>query len=377
MIKLGIERIEAYKQFFNQKRVGLITNHTGVDQAFNSSIDILKKHTNLVALFAPEHGVRGDLQAGEKLESNVDEKTGITVYSLYGNHKKPTEDMLKDIDVICYDIQDVGARFYTYIYTMAYAMMAAKAFKKKFIVFDRPNPLGDKVEGNLLNISYRSFVGYYAIPQRYGLTVGELAYMFNDLFEIGADLEVIPMENYHRKRAFETYRLPWVMPSPNIPTFDTAYMYMATCVFEGTNLSEGRGTTKPFSLVGAPWLNSQAVLNDLKEANLPGLIFKKTYFTPKFSKYENQLCEGIELFVTNKRQFMPVKIGYILLESIRKHHRAFKFNAPYKEGMHPMIDLLTGSNDLRNSRPLKAVFKDMERDRKVFIKQKKRYHLYE
>lgn len=299
MFKYGIENLKEYLHIFAGKRVGLITNPTGVDQNFNSTIDILKKETNLKALFSPEHGVRGNLQAGVKLDSYIDEETGIIVYSLYGDKRAPTPEMAEDIDIICYDIQDVGARFYTYIYTMAYSMQAAKRMNKKMVVFDRPNPVGDTVEGNILDLKYRSFIGYYEIPQRYGLTVGELAMLFNEVFEIGCDLTVVKMSGYSRDTTWYDYNLDYILPSPNLPTVESLFVYLATCIFEGTNMSEGRGTAKPFSLIGAPWLNSDLLIEKLKGHNLPGVKFRKQYFTPIMSKHKDVMCNGIELYVTD------------------------------------------------------------------------------
>ena len=379
MFKVGIENIDQYLHLFKNKKVGLITNPTGVDHKFRSTIDILKEKTKLVSLYAPEHGVRGDLQACVRLENYVDEETGCMVYSLYGKDKKPSYDMLKDIDVLCFDIQDVGARFYTFIYTMAYAMMAAKEFNKKFIVFDRPNPVGGmEVEGNILNLKYRSFVGYYPLVQRYGLTVGELALMFNQLYEIDCDLEVIKMSDYDRKNDYKALNYPWVLPSPNIAQMDSTYAYLATCYFEGTNVSEGRGTTTPFHVVGAPWLKSKSVIKKLNEKNLPGVQFRTMYFTPTFSKHKDELCEGIELYITDKKVFKPVNTGYTLLYLISEMHAEFKFLPPYKEGMNPMIDLLTGDDFMRTKRlSLDEILEKIDHDSKAFKQMKGKFHIYE
>ena len=223
MIKLGIEMLDDHLALFNNKRVGLITNPTGVDQALKTTIEHLREKINLTALYAPEHGVRGNLQAGKRLVDYHDEETGLPVYSLYGETKKPTKAMLEGIDILCFDIQDVGARFYTYIYTMAYAMMGAKEHGKTFVVFDRPNPLGNKVEGNILDTNFRSFVGYYPLPQRHGLTTGELALLFNEQFDIHCDLKVITMKNYDKTNTHFTYDYPYVAPSPNLPTKDSVF----------------------------------------------------------------------------------------------------------------------------------------------------------
>ncbi len=379
MFKVGIENIDQHLNLFENKKVGLITNPTGVNRQFKSTIDILKEKTDLVALYAPEHGVRGDLQAGVRLENYLDEETGCKVYSLYGKDKKPSYEMLEGIDVLCFDIQDVGARFYTFIYTMAYAMMAAKEFDKKFVVFDRPNPVGGiEVEGNILDLNYRSFVGYYPLVQRYGLTIGELAHMFNEAYEINCDLEVIKMTGYDRTKDYRDLDHPWVLPSPNIPQMDSTYTYLATCYFEGTNLSEGRGTTTPFNVIGAPWLKSKEVIKQLNEKKLPGVQFRRMFFTPTFSKHKDELCEGIELYITDKKVFKPIKTGFTMLYLISEMHEEFKFLPPYKEGMNPMIDLLIGDCFIRTkSLSLDEILEKLEEDSKTFKQVKGKYHIYE
>ena len=230
MITVGIERLQEYKQLFKGKRVGLITNPTGINREFTSTIDLLHQETNLVSLFSPEHGVRGDLQAGERLTDYVDEKTGCMVFSLYGATKKPTKEMMDTIDILAFDIQDVGARFYTFLYTMAYGLMACKEFDKPYVVFDRPNPVnGMDVEGNRLDLAFSSFVGNYELPQRYGLTIGELALYLNEELDIKADLHVVKMTDYKRTMTYKETEFPWVFPSPNIPTMDTPFYYLSTC----------------------------------------------------------------------------------------------------------------------------------------------------
>jgi uncharacterized protein YbbC (DUF1343 family) len=379
MIKVGIERINEYLDVFLNKRVGLITNPTGVDESLTSTIDILREKTDLKALFSPEHGVRGNLQAGVKLDPYIDENTGCTVFSLYGETRKPTLDMLNLIDVLCFDIQDVGARFYTYIYTLAYAMMAAKEHNKTVVVFDRPNPLGGiEVEGNILDLKFRSFVGYYEIPQRYGLTVGEIAVMFNEHFNIHCDLKVILMSGWKRSMDFEDTKRHWVLPSPNIPNAKDVYPYMATCIFEGTNVSEGRGTTKPFSIIGAPWLNSKKVIQLFNEQKLEGVTLREMYFTPTFSKHKDSLCSGIELYVTNKKTFKPVITGMILLKIIESLHSEFAYIEPFKEGQKHMINLLVGDDFIsKNVYSIEDLKNKLESDAIVFQSIKERYHLYE
>lgn len=378
MIKVGIERIDEFLEIFKDKKVGLITNPTGITKEFKTTIDVLREKTQLVSMFSPEHGVRGDLQAGVKLDPYVDQETGSMVYSLYGETRKPTKEMLDEIDIIAYDIQDVGARFYTFIYTMAYSMMAAKEHNKTFVVFDRPNPLnGVDVEGTILDLKYRSFVGYYPMVQRYGLTVGELANYFNEEFEINCDLKVIPMKGYQRSMDFLDTKLPFVMPSPNIPTPTTVYAYMATCLIEGTNLSEGRGTTKPFEVFGAPWLNAKKLIEALNQLNLPGVNFRKLHFTPMFSKQKDQLCEGVELYITDKKAFKPVKTGFAIVYLIKELHNEFEFIKPWRENQLPFFNLLTGDDLFNGKYTLEELFEKIEQDTKTFKMIKERYHLYE
>ncbi|MBP2664954.1 MAG: hypothetical protein H6Q71_2902 [Firmicutes bacterium] len=282
-VKLGIDNVDQHLSLFSGKRVGLITNATGMNSQFQSSIDVLAAKTKLVALFSPEHGIRGAVPAGirgavpagDKVGSQKDSKTGLPVFSLYGATKKPTPEMLENLDVIAFDIQDVGARAYTYIYTMAYAMQAAKENGKTFVVFDRPNPIGGvEVEGGITKPGFESFIGMYPIPIRHGMTVGELAKLFNKEFGIGCDLTVIDMTNWHREMYFNDTGLPWVMTSPNIPTPDTALVYPGTGIFGGTNISEGVGTTRPFDFVGAPWLDAESLANQMNAMKLPGVIFR-------------------------------------------------------------------------------------------------------
>ena len=379
MVKLGIELLKNYKHLFEGKRVGLITNPTGVDSSLKSTIDILNEQTYLTTLFSPEHGIRGDLQAGVKLDDYIDPKTNIKVYSLYGKNKKPTKEMLEGIDIICFDIQDVGSRYYTYIYSMAYIMIAAYENDIEVVVFDRPNPVGaNEVEGTILDLNYRSFVGYYPIVQRYGMTIGELANLFNKEYDINAKLHVIKMEGYKRNMIYEDTNLPFIMPSPNIPTKVTPFAYLATCIFEGTNLSEGRGTTKPFEIIGSPWLDTEKLLNDILTKDLKGVIFREVFFTPTFSKHEGILCKGIEMIITDFKIFKPVETGFTMMYLIKDNNSEFEFIKPFKEGLNPMIDLLTGSNSLREgTQNLEDCLLKIKKDSLTFKKTKERYHIYE
>jgi len=376
-VLLGIDRIDENLSLFEGKRVGLITNQTGFNRDLVSTIDVLNEKVNLVALFAPEHGIRGDLQAGSNVSSYVDEKTGITVYSLYGSTQKPTAEMMALIDVLCIDIQDAGARFYTYVYTMAYAMEACQEFGKQMVVFDRPNPAGGtNFEGNILDVAYSSFIGKYPIVQRHGMTIGELAGLFNTEYGIGCDLEVILMEGWERDMYYDDTNLPWVVPSPNFPSVDTALVYPGTCIFEGTNMSEGRGTTTPFQVIGAPFIDANEFAQALNDLELPGVIFRPAYFTPTFSKHTNVLCKGVQVHVTDRETFMAVKTGWAMLEVART---LFPNDVSILNGTTDrcMLNLLTGNNYL-NDRTyfLEEQFAILLQDTATFSAIREDYLLY-
>lgn len=377
---LGIENIDKFSKLFEGKRVGLITNPTGIDSNFKSSIDILKEKTNLVALFSPEHGIRASIQAGQRLDTYVDDETGITVYSLYGSSKKPSKEIMDKIDIIAIDIQDNGSRYYTFIYTMAYCMQACAEYNKTFVVFDRPNPInGVRVEGNKLDtLKYRSFVGYYEMPQRHGLTMGELAKLFNEEYGIRCNLEVIPMTNWQRSMNFEDTNLPWVIPTPNLPTVASAFAYNATCIFEGTNVSEGRGTTTPFELIGAPWFKSEQLARELNSLNIKGVYFRPQYYTPTFSKYAGELCGGVFVHITDRNIFNSVQCSFIILDYIRKHYSEyFKINKPYKEGSPSLFEFEAGSDMfIKQDAPIEEQLKVLDKDAKEFEQIRKKYLLY-
>lgn len=376
---LGIDQIHKFKSFFNHKKVGLITNPTGLNHDFKSTIDILNEHTELVALYSPEHGVRGDRQAGEKVENYTDEKTGIKVYTLYGKSKKPTKEMLEEIDVLAIDIQDVGSRLYTYLYTMAYCMQSCAEYGKEFVVFDRPNPLGgEEVEGGLVKEGFTSFVGLYPIPYRYGMTIGEMASYFNEVFKINCQLTVVPMEGWRRDMDYEETGLCWVLPSPNMPTVDTAFVYNATCIFEGTNISEGRGTTKPFEFVGAPWLDADRLAACMNSKKLEGAYFRPVYFTPTFSKHAGALCQGVQVHIIDRKIFKAVKVALHLLNEIKNQDsEKFSYLPPYTEKGRPMIEYNTGC-DLINKGDFDPdeIYSIWEKEAEVFKIQKQKYHLY-
>ncbi|SEQ52675.1 exo-beta-N-acetylmuramidase NamZ family protein [Piscibacillus halophilus] len=352
-LELGVEvLLNEQKELIDGKNVGLITNPTGVDKELNSIVDTLHNDpdVNLTALYGPEHGVRGDAQAGEYVEFYIDEITGLPVYSLYGQTRKPTPEMLEDIDVLLFDIQDVGTRFYTYIYTMAYAMEAAEENDIEFVVLDRPNPIsGTKVQGPVLEEEYKSFVGNYEIPLRHGMTVGELANLFNEEFEIGADLTVVEMNGWKRNMYYEDTNLEFVLPSPNMPTLNTALVYPGAALIEGTNVSEGRGTTKPFELIGAPFINSAELATHLNNQNLPGVTFRAASFTPTFSKHAGDLSHGIEIHVTHQQSYNPVTTGLHIVKAIHDlYPEDFEFRAENSAGIS-FFDNLIGNGWVREA----------------------------
>ncbi len=306
-------------------KCGLITNHTGVLRSLFSTVDMLREKCNLTALFGPEHGVRGNVQAGENVVSCTDKKTGLPIYSLFGEDISKSEKALTVLDTVIFDIQDVGARFYTYAYTMTDAMKLCAANGVKFIVLDRPNPLGGtKAEGAVLDRCFSSFVGRFPTPTRCGLTIGEFAQMMNDTENIGCDLTIIPMEGWKRELYYDDTDLVFIQPSPNIPSVDTAFAYIGTCIFEETNLSEGRGTTKPFEMIGAPWLDSKAVIEKVGQQD--GVILRECSFTPTFSDYQDCFCHAIQLHITDRDSFSPFAVGIKLLDAIRKTHPEFEIN---------------------------------------------------
>jgi uncharacterized protein YbbC (DUF1343 family) len=378
-VELGVETLfREHKNLLKGKRVGLITNPTGVDSELRSSVDLFAEDPDieLTALYGPEHGVRGDAQAGDKVDYYIDEKTGLPVYSLYGDTRKPTPEMLKNVDILVFDIQDVGARFYTYIYTMAYAMEAAKEQGIPFVVLDRPNPLGGEVvEGPVLEEKYSSFVGKYPIPLRHGMTVGELAQLFNKEFGIGADLTVVKMKKWKRSFDYDEINLPFVMPSPNMPTLETAFVYPGTGLIEGTNVSEGRGTTKPFELLGAPFINGTELSEKLNNLHLDGVKFRAASFTPSFSKHSGQLSHGVQVYVTDREKYQSVETGLHIVKTIHDlYGEEFSFN---KSGN---FDLLIGNSwvreELEKGTDVEDIITKWQKDTKAFKKIRKQYLLY-
>ena len=361
------------------KRVALITNHSAIDRSGVSAIDLIAKHPDLklVALLAPEHGIRGVAPAGEKISDEVDARTGIPIYSLYTSEDRgPTPEMLKDVDVIVYDLQEVGGRTWTYVSTMALSMQAAVRKKIPFVVLDRPNPIGGEiVEGALLDPKFKSFVGMYPIPARHGMTVGELATLFNRQHGIGADLIVIRAANWSRSQWFDETGLPWTNPSPNLRSFEALKSYPGTVYFEGTNLTEGRGTDRPFEQIGASWLNAAAVVQAMNDKRLPGVRFEAITMTvaPTAAKFKGLTIPGIRFAVTDARAYRPVRTALLLIDEIKRRH-------PSDFAWGPSIDRLTGSDKVRGAidgGQLPALLAEWDREAAAFAESRKPYLLYQ
>jgi uncharacterized protein YbbC (DUF1343 family) len=346
-VRLGIDVLLSDSLHVVQgKRVGLITNHTGRDAAGVSTIDRLARASGvrLTALYGPEHGLRGLAKPGEGVASTVDSATGVPIYSLYGETRTPTPDMLKDVDVLIFDIQDVGARVYTYPWTMALAAEAARKSGKTFVVLDRPDPIrADRVEGGVLDPKFRSFVGAYPVAIRYGLTIGELARYLVRSKQLDANVRVIPMQNYSRSMWWDETGIEWINPSPNMRSIDAALLYTGTVFFEGTNVTEGRGTDAPYQMIGAPWLvDAGAIARELNARNLPGVHFDSTTQTPTAGyKWAGQTIPMIRVTVTDRNGVQPAAVGLHMLRAIYvKHPSQWTWRTEH-------FDRLAGSDRLR------------------------------
>ena len=384
-VKLGNEvLLEENIGLIRGKKVGLVTNQTGLTSNLSGLVDILLSHpeVNVVALFGPEHGYRGDVEDGIQVESYIDKETNLPVYSLYSTTKKPTSEMLGEVEVILFDLQDNGVRYFTYIYTMAFVLEGAAEAGVPVIVLDRPNPLGGiKVEGNIVEDSFRSFVGNYALPIRHGMTIGELATYFNGEFGIGADLEVIKMKNWTREMYYDGTSLIWVPPSPNMPTLDTALVYPGTCLVEGTNVSEGRGTVKPFEMVGAPWIEGIKLCRRLNSKKLPGVLFRPVYFSPLMSKYKNEKCQGVQFHIIDRETFLSILSALTVLETIIDlYPHRFEWRQPSPPNSHFFFDLLCGTDKIRKKLMKKEraqdIVKSWESDLENFKGKRRKYLLY-
>ena len=375
----GIDRAETVHSLLSSGRLGLMTNPSGITRSFCPSVDVLNRQYRLTALFAAEHGIRGNLQAGESFSASRDHATGLTVWPLYGKTRELTEEMLDTFDIFCFDMQDVGARFYTFLYALSLAMVSCCRAGKPVVVFDRINPLGGElIQGTVLDPRFSSYIGMYPLPTRYGLTIGEYARWVKHFLHLdGLELHIVPLEGWHRSmRPWDT-GLPWPAPSPNCPTFHSALAYVGTCLFEGTNLSEGRGTCMPFEYIGAPWMDADRLSAAAQAHGTPGIHFRPLWFTPSSSWYAGEHCAGVQVHITNPVSADPVAGALALLDSVRELYPdrlEWVANTPERY----MIDLLLGTDDYRLGRmDGRALLASHEEARLRFRKEREPWLLYE
>ena len=368
-------------------RVGLVAHPASINSRMQHAGGIFhsSKKFRLTALFGPQHGILGQTQDNMvEWEGFRDPASGLPVYSLYGNTRKPRAEMLEDVDALVIDLQDVGSRYYTFIWTLELCMQACHEAGKSVIVLDRPNPIGGHlIEGPVLKPEFASYVGLRPLPVRHGMTIGEMGTYLRDTFYPGLDFRVITMQKWKRKMWFDQTGLPWVMPSPNMPTLDTALVYPGMCLLEGTNISEGRGTTRPFEMFGAPFIHPETLINVLKEFKLPGVVFRPLSFEPTFQKHAGTLCGGAQIHVTDREKFKPFKTGVAVLKAIHNTYpRDFAWKQPpyeYEDVKLP-IDILAGTNRLRKEIEAWKNLDEMEKwwkeEAKGFEKIRKKYLLY-
>ena len=368
------------------RTVGVVCHPASIDAEFRHVTDRLESAgVKIGAIFGPQHGYQADLQEN-MIESPhaADGRRKIPVYSLYSETREPTAQMLEGLEALVIDLQDVGTRIYTYIYTMANCLTAARKHDLPVVVCDRPNPIGGAtIEGPMLEPGFESFVGQYSIPMRHGLTIGELARLFNEHFGIGAKLEVVTMKGWTRNEFFDATGLIWVMPSPNIPTLDTAIVYPGTVLLEGTNISEGRGTTRPFELAGAPWADADRLTSELNALDLPGVRFRPATFEPTFHKHANTTCGGCQIHVTDRQAFRPVETGVAIIDAFRRAGpEAFRWREPPYEYEYTKlpIDILYGSARMRErleaGDTAREIAGDWQAPIDAFVRARQRYLCY-
>jgi uncharacterized protein YbbC (DUF1343 family) len=368
IVKTGIDLIEKrWPAKFTSANIGLLLHPASITSNFSYSADTCfrSKKFNVSALFGPQHGIRGETQDNMiEWESFRDKKTRIPVYSLYGKTRKPSIQMLSGIDIMVIDLQDVGARYYTFIWTMALIMEACEEQNKPVVILDRPNPINGKaIEGPVLKPKYSSFVGLQRLPIRHGMTIGEIGLYFKDAFYNQLPIDIIPMQGWKRDMWFDETGLPWVLPSPNMPTIETATVYPGMCLLEGTNISEGRGTTRPFEIFGAPFIDPEVLATKLKDMSLPGVIFRPLHFLPTFQKHAGKLCGGAQIHLTDRGKFKPFKTAVAILKTVYDLYPGkFRWNKPpyeYEKNLSP-IDILAGTDRLRKDIEQSAPLDSME-----------------
>ena len=384
----GLENLIANpRQWISDERIGILCNPASVDRHLTHTRRIVNQAfpEQLKALYSPQHGFFAEKQDNMiESDNTVDPVLGIPIFSLYGKTRIPDARMFEPIDVLLVDLQDVGTRVYTFIYTLSYCLEAARDYNVKVVILDRPNPInGLTVEGNCLAADCASFVGRYPIPMRHGLTIGEIGTLFNDYFEIGCDLEVVPMKNWKRNMLFGDTDLPWVAPSPNLPTPVSTLTYPGQVLWEGTNVSEGRGTTQPFELVGAPFMEVHKILPTLKKAKLPGVVFRPAVFEPTSNKWQQTACHGFQIHITDPQQYRPYATTLQLLQAVILHHgEQFEWKTPpYEYEFERMpIDLIVGDRTIRKHLeeldPLEEIEASWQDDLERFKKVSQGFHIY-
>lgn len=378
MVLFGVDRVAEYRQLF-VGRTALLTGPSGRTSGNRPTVEVLRDCCDLRLLLAPEHGVRGDKAAGALFSDEVDEETGLPVRSLYTKaSKRLSPETLELFDTLVYDMADVGCRYYTFLSSLRYCIEDCAAAGKRLVVLDRPNPLGDRVEGGLLRPETGSFVGGYSIPVCYGLTCGELADMMNRELGCGCDLKMVPCGGLTREMTFRDWGHYWVMPSLGIPRFETALLYPGTCLIEGTNLSEGRGTADPFAILGAPFIRAEQFSREFNDLGCPGVEATPVYFTPTTSKHQGSLCGGIHLHITHEKQLQPVELGVKLLDLLRQMYPGeFQFLPPVRQDGKPFVSLLAGHRDFEDPNwQAQAILERYRQESRAFRQRKKAYEYY-
>lgn len=378
MLLFGADRIAEFRHYFTG-RVALLTGPSGRTRDNRSTIDVLKDLCDLQLLLAPEHGVRGDKAAGALFTDQIDEESGLIVRSLYTKEsKRLSPENLSRFDTLVYDIADVGCRYYTFISTLRYCIEDCAAAGKRLVVLDRPNPLGDRVEGGVLQEACSSFVGSYSLPVCYGLTCGELAGMINEELQANCDLKIVPCAGLTRNMTFRQWGHYWVMPSLGIPRYETALLYPGTCLIEGTNLSEGRGTADPFAIIGAPYIRAEEFCRAFNGLNCPGATATPVYFTPTASKHQGTLCGGIHLHIVEESLLKPVELGVRLLDLLKRMYpEDFQLLPPFREGGKPFLSLLAGHREFESPDwDADAVLRRYARESEEFRRRKAPYEIY-
>ena len=378
MVLFGVDRVAEYRQLF-VGRTALLTGPSGRTSGNRPTVEVLRDCCDLRLLLAPEHGVRGDKAAGALFSDELDEETGLPVRSLYTKtSKRLSPETLELFDTLVYDMADVGCRYYTFLSSLRYCIEDCAAAGKRLVVLDRPNPLGDRVEGGLLRPETGSFVGGYSIPVCYGLTCGELADMINRELGCGCDLKMVPCGGLTREMTFRDWGHYWVMPSLGIPRFETALLYPGACLIEGTNLSEGRGTADPFAILGAPFIRAEQFSREFNAMGCPGVEATPVYFTPTTSKHQGSLCGGIHLHITHEKQLQPVELGVKLLDLLRQIYPGdFQFLPPVRPDGKPFVSLLAGHRDFEDPNwQAQAILERYRQESRAFRQRKKAYEYY-